>query len=865
MTAINEKAAGAEPEAAELENFDSHNSTLSNGFLEDSSQKSHTTKTLYDLEQECLGFMEKHSFHVDKLVIDDSWQRLSADGGSDCDEWYRATTGFSEKGNPWLMCTFGTFSGGHKTIGVYKSWETDDRFSQKERKEFQLLFNDWQKKGEQKRAEYEKERIKKAIKAWESASELPQSEAQKTYLSKKGVSAHGVRFGERAFKEGAKENRAFVKYPAVIIPLRDTLGNLFAVQAIREDGEKRFTGPKRGNFHTIGSITPDSRIFVAEGYATAASLFEAFGEPVIVAFDCGNLDPVVKNIRKEYPGSKIVVAGDDDVETAGNPGRTHAEAVAAKYQCQVVFPSFPSNFRLPDNARAADFNDLALHFGADKLREQLAEALNSSAPPPSPEEIKKALNDNECGDAALFKKQWGSDYLFYYNEKAFYVWNGSFWELDKTKTRHKKLELVACQYETEAERLSKESGDDDDKSAKAIIKELRGRARGLKTARRMSSVLEMATAGSVSSGAGLSFGGPWDDCVGYLPCANGLVDLKTGNLIEAGRKHYIRKSSSVKYDASAKCPMFEKFVFEIMGDQEVFSAFLKRLFGYIAIGRPIEHVYVFLYGALGRNGKGTLVRLISKALGHLARSFQSELLLLQRNPPSSGSARPDLINLEGTRFALFSEINKGRKLDSAILKNLSGGDKVVGRPLFGFEREFDPTHTLLFQANHKPQAPADDPALWRRAILLPFDVTFVDEPALPNERKIDTQLEAKLEAERPGILRWLVEGAYEYYRSGLQVPKEVRSLVEEYRSENDAIGSFLEDRCDIVSELSEPCSKLKEALKKYCEQEGLSAPNRNEITQALLSKGFQKHRDRMGERWCGISLKKPQAEEGSQC
>src|SRR5690606_21280963 len=100
-------------------------------------------------------------------------------------------------------------------------------------------------------------------------------------------------------------------------------------------------------------------------------------------------------------------------------------------------------------------------------------------------------------------------------------------------------------------------------------------------------------------------------------------------------------------------------------------------------------------------------------------------------------------------------------------------------------------HTIFLQANHRPKAPSDDVALWRRAILIPFETTFVDSPKHPHERLIDINLEKKLTSELPGILRWLVEGAVEYQRNGLLIPKEVREAVDEYRSENDGIGTFL--------------------------------------------------------------------------
>ena len=822
--------------------------------------KNYPSKSFCELEKECIAHMESRSFLVSSLVVDGCWKRLSVGGGNNKNEWYIAKNGISSKGNLWLFCTYGTFSGGHRTLGIFKSWEEDRSFSIEEISKLDEELRELEAIREEKKTQGNKDRTKKAVSVWEKASITAKSDDHMDYLDRKKVKAYGIRFTEKDFNEGTNQHPNFKKYSTILIPLRDTNNDLQAIQHIRGDGAKRFNGPTSGGFHVIGSIGHDSHIFVCEGYATAATVFEATGCPVVVAFNCGNIAPVLKILRKKYSMNQITIAGDDDVEKKDNdgitcnPGRKAAEYAAHKYTCQAVFPNF-KGFRGVSKC-PNDWNDLANHCGIEEVTEQLSTMLHQipqTIQEPSPEELKKFLYENEYGDVSLFKTLFGRDYLYDPYEKVYYVWEKHSWRIDNDKTRYKKLKVTAKKYIGEAERLSDLPNlltDEEKKYRKKLTKDFENRAKSLMTLRRTRDVLKIAT-------SELTFKGKWNDCVGYLPCANGLVNLKTGALSESKRSHYIRKNSSLKYDASAKCPLFEKFVLEIIGDSKVLYEFLQRLFGYISIGNPIEHIYVFLYGALGRNGKGVLVRIISKALGHLSRSFQSELLLKQRNSPSSGSARPDLINLEGTRLALFSEINENRTLDSALLKKLSGGDNIVARPLFGIEREFDQTHTIVFQANEKPKAPSNDSALWSRSVLIPFDITFVHDPKRenPNERKIDTHLESKLQKELQGVVRWIVEGACEYYRNGLQVPQEVRNSVEEYRSENDGIGSFIKDCCELVPELSTQCSKIRDAIKQYCSDEGLKVPTKNKITQYLLGKGFKKHSSEAFDSWMGISLK----------
>ena len=352
------------------------------------SQENHASsnqKSLFDLEQECLVCMAEHSFPIDKIVINDSWQRLSIDGGGDQDEWYIAHSGISTKGNPWLICSFGTWVGGFQKSGTYKSWDSNQPILPEETERLKKEFSEWERQNNQRKTEEEKGRTQKARNTWDKASDEPIDQmGPLIYLSRKKIGRHGVRFGERIFKEGSGEKPQFNRYPTIIIPLRDLNGEVQAVQHIREDGTKRFDGPSRGGFHILGTIDPNSRIYVAEGYATAASIFEAQRSPTVVAFDCGNLGPVVEILREKYPKNLIIIAGDDDVETKGNPGRDRAEAVAREYECKVVFPVFLENWRLPPDKNGegkspTDWNDLHVHFGIDVVRKQL-EALEKPKP-----------------------------------------------------------------------------------------------------------------------------------------------------------------------------------------------------------------------------------------------------------------------------------------------------------------------------------------------------------------------------------------------------------------------------------------------------------------------------------------------------
>jgi putative DNA primase/helicase len=181
---------------------------------------------------------------------------------------------------------------------------------------------------------------------------LPEN-GRSPYVERKQVVDSGVRFD----------------HDVVVIPLRDVEGKLWSLQHIQPDGTKRFTAGarKRGCFHTIGSIK--DRVYVAEGYATAATVYMATDTPVVAAFDAGNIAPVVDALKQKHPRLEIIIAADDDCWKERNIGKEKAKEAAKKFGCKVVLPIFKDTSTKP-----TDFNDLHLLEGLDVVVQQLSES-----------------------------------------------------------------------------------------------------------------------------------------------------------------------------------------------------------------------------------------------------------------------------------------------------------------------------------------------------------------------------------------------------------------------------------------------------------------------------------------------------------
>jgi len=463
--------------------------------------------------------------------------------------------------------------------------------------------------------------------------------------------------------------------------------------------------------------------------------------------------------------------------------------------------------------------------------------------------IISSLHRNEKGDAELFLRTYPNKYVFdttIGKNGEFFFWNGIHWQEDSGKHRYLDMDAIASKYEWASEQIFDYELQDED-SDQSLKKELLSRAKSLRSARRCRSVFEFIAPEVIFKGA-------WDYCPGYLPCINGIIDLSNGNLLQHDPNRYLRTVCPTGYHPEASSELLEKFVNDIMLGNEAMKDFLGRCLGSALIGDSKEEKIFYFYGEDGRNGKGTLMQALEKTLGKVARTFNSEMLLLQRNPPSSSSASPDLAKLEGVRFAIFSEINRKRQIDSSKVKNLSGRDTIPCRRLFSnVDLEINPTHTLFIQTNFKPEAAADDKALWKRNVLVPFNAAFVEEPRLPHERPLDPKFKDKLFEQREAILAWLIRGCLEYQRHGLQIPDLVKEETEEYRRENDGIGQFLEEMTVAAPEFSAPKKKMQESIKEFCQSNSFNVPSQKEVSKYLREK-FQERHTEKGGLWIGVKV-----------
>ncbi|MCV2877595.1 phage/plasmid primase, P4 family [Sedimentimonas flavescens] len=283
-------------------------------------------------------------------------------------------------------------------------------------------------------------------------------------------------------------------------------------------------------------------------------------------------------------------------------------------------------------------------------------------------------------------------------------------------------------------------------------------------------------------------------------------------LVEHDRADRFTKMMPVIYDPDAKAPRFDKFLRQIQPDAEM-RAFLQRWLG-MSMTSILVQKLAFFYGS-GANGKSVLVDLIARIMGDYSATAKIESLT-GKNKRGGSDATPDLVPLIGARMVRASEPEEGERFQEGLIKELTGGEPILVRALHSDFVEVRPQFKLTISGNHKPEIRGTDDGIWRRVMLVPFDVQIPEAERDPNlGRKL-------FEQERSGILNWLTEGLLAYLEGGLQEPAAVLNATREFREESDPVGAFLEACCVVSGEPYDTVSArdLGEAFNVWLDDRG---------------------------------------------
>lgn len=442
------------------------------------------------------------------------------------------------------------------------------------------------------------------------------------------------------------------------------------------------------------------------------------------------------------------------------------------------------------------------------------------------------LNDfhtTDAGQGEAIAAIYGDRLRYDHTRQRWLVWDGVRWQPDIDGKR----EILAL--DVARRRLAEAASEDDKEKRNRLAKW----AIASENRQRIDSALHLArTQPPISTTHDQLDRDPW-----MLACANGVVDLRTGELRPGRQEDLITLSTGVTYTPGATCDRWLRFLNEVFRGDADLIAFIKRAIGYTLTGHTSEQC-LFLCHGTGANGKTVFLSTLRMVMGEYGINTRFDTFIEERN----GSIPNDVAALRGARLVTASEVSEGKRLNEGRIKSLTGQDPITARFLHGEFFTFQPTFKLWLAANHKPIIRGTEEAIWRRVRLIPFTAYFPPGQADPN-------LTDELAKETPGILAWAVQGCLEWQRQGLGMASAVKEATAQYRAESDILAAFLDERTEQGDGLKVRASELYAAYKEWCESNGEHPMTGTAFGRRMVERGFERLKSRTCYLYVGLRVR----------
>ena len=407
------------------------------------------------------------------------------------------------------------------------------------------------------------------------------------------------------------------------------------------------------------------------------------------------------------------------------------------------------------------------------------------------------------------------DYRWVESWRAWYRWNGKYWENDTTLGVYDQI--------------------------RGFLRENARDAKNWKQLRKASSVaaVERLTRSDRQYAATHE---QWDYYSMLLNTPRCIVDLRSRQLIAHDPVYYMTKISGTG-PSDQECPQWLAFLDDVTdGDAELIR-FLQRVAGYCLTGDTSEHALFFLHGT-GANGKSTFLNVLTACIGDYATTAPMETFTTSkydRHPT-------ELAMLRGARLVTATETEEGRRWAESRIKQLTGGDRISARFMRQDFFQFSPTFKLLIAGNHKPRLNAVDEAMRRRFHLIPFEASF-------RGRKRIKDMEERLKEELAAIMQWAIDGCIAWQEQGLKPPERVRAATQAYFTNQDIFGEWLSECCQRGPDFWETPTRLFNSWREFAKSAHYSTGTKAVFNDRMESFGFHRDKDwKQGRKWVGLKL-----------
>lgn len=376
---------------------------------------------------------------------------------------------------------------------------------------------------------------------------------------------------------------------------------------------------------------------------------------------------------------------------------------------------------------------------------------------------------NDTGNAQRFVDRFGDGIKYNFDNKCWVIWDGKTWVKDIKQIVKSKVDIMI---EEMKEDVVNESSD---KIASELLKNIKRLSSNSGKEAMLKEAMHIGDIPTINA--------DYDKFKYLLNCANGIVDLKNGTIIPHDKKYMMSKNTNIVCDLDNEPTLWKKTINDIFKGSTELIKFVKKAVGYSLTGDTKEQCLFQCYGN-GSNGKSVFLNTLYRCLGDYIINSQVDSILTRHN--ASNGASSDIARMNGARFVRTNEPSEGARFNEGLIKQLTGGDTITARFLYGGEFEFQPEGKIWIACNSKINVRGTDKGIWRRMRLIPFEATF-------EGKNNDKNLETKLLLELPQILGWCVKGCLLWQKEGLEMPKEVEEATKEYREEMDIVETFCKD------------------------------------------------------------------------
>jgi putative DNA primase/helicase len=349
---------------------------------------------------------------------------------------------------------------------------------------------------------------------------------------------------------------------------------------------------------------------------------------------------------------------------------------------------------------------------------------------------------------------------------------------------------------------------------------------------------------------------------------NGVYDLKNKCFRNAKPEELVTLTTG--YDYAPEIPKYRKQLMKVLNnivdDPEELKYMLNTMSLTLLGLNPLEEFYIWI--GTGSNGKGVLAKLINKTLGGYYDSIDIEYLIKSGNNGNSKQADPIIARKKGKRGVVSTESENNAKLREAKLKELSGGDEIQCRELWGSTFNYNPVFSLFIQTNHKPEIDGTDQGMKRRLRFVYFLNKFVDDPTKPNERKINRLLKETIDNDiniRISFFNILLEHYNEIEKTDYRfpIPKRIKNDTDNFFRENDPLQGFMDD-CMIEEKGKQiPLKDIHQAYNEYADASALTKMSSIALKDKLSEKGIEFKRISQGRVMLHYTIKEKDREDDS--